>query len=179
MIKNLKIDDIIIPNIPFIWSYKKTLILPIISIEENNDETLIEKYSEFIKKNINDTKYDIEIYTMTQQLVEDINILNLSGHSWIYSIFENNTNLSKTIFKNNLLSGIFIDSVYLNNIESINICLNKIGETHIHIHDKAFSPCNNMFKIIDIHKDIEFVSICVCDSKQKICVTIHKLIKSI
>jgi hypothetical protein len=146
MYKNIRINNSIIPSIPFLWYREQQLVCPIekISLEENIS----------LEKNINLEK----IYKVVQtNVLENANIY-VCLHTLLFMAL-NTQNIEDII---NIPNNYNTCAQFTIILKSSNIkIINNYGP--VHIHDAAFSPCNvHCFTLIDpkIITNIHCTAIC-------------------
>jgi len=185
-----------LPVCPFVWIYDK-IIFPINSmIILPQNEQIFDKVNN--NKLINELDkykhYKHYIYEIEQEFInidDKSNYVNISFHSWFYTTMNtpntsNVSNKNKRNMKHNkihttLLSGLF--TYYDDNcIEQINektLSINSINKMNLSIHNNKLSPkIDNLFKINinNTNNKIKFVSVCINEQLQQICITSHTIV---
>lgn len=194
-----------LPVCPFVWIYDK-IIFPINSMiilpqneqifDKVNNNKLINELDKY-------KHYKYYIYEIEQEFInidDKSNYVNISFHSWFYTTMNvsNVSNKNKRNTKRNmkhnmkhnkihttLLSGLFTycDDNCIEQINEKTLSVNSINKMNLSIHNNKLSPkLDNLFKINinnsnnNSDNKIKFVSVCINEQLQQICITLHTIV---
>ena len=169
IIVNLKLDQSIIPCVPFIWYREQELVCPIDHVCKLNFHKIKEIFN--IKENININ--DEEIYTIVQRNISDSNRLYVCLHSLLYYELHKSQEIidDLLIIQNNFMKNIVFEVMLIpldeSEIKEIpgGLKINKFATGSVFIHDCAFSPPGCLHFKVNLEKQYNaFISHIKCPS---------------
>lgn len=140
---NIKLNDSIIPCVPFIWYREQELTCPIDYINNVTFSKIKELYG--IKNN--DIEDNENIYVIIQRNISETDNLYICLHSVLYyELYKNNARDDLLVIPDNFRINVpfEVNTVILNNTELIELGnglkVNQMVSGSVHIHNSAFSP---------------------------------------